>query len=372
MKKKLISYVSKISGSTLVDGADLVRSCYAHLLQREPDDEGYGNYLGYLKNGGDVDLIVRDFADSDEFKRILVERSRSITPWIPIRDVVREVCRALLNLEPDAENEARYAEMLDEGTDVATVLRSFLISEECQRHICGRDHHGGDGLRVTFIQTCDGSKYYPLLQEGRKANEIFALRNKFKYECFIGIKRGYFPWHACFNRIVMLQDMIRAGYRGWVFYLDADAYIYDQSFNLTQYLERHSDKAFIAAVGGMTGHRWDINDGVFLINLGHPDAREIVHKWHDHFLGTPEDALRAAEHWEDVPSDQPRLHEILRNDPRLMDAMLVEDRGLFNEYKSTFVRQALRGRGLSIDERLEIMRLDLAANNVELIDCAVG
>lgn len=344
-----------------MEGSDLIRSCYVHLLQRDPDTDGYGNYLEYLKNGGSVELIIQDFAESDEFKQVLIERSRTMTPWIAVRDVVRDVYRALLGRDPDAEGEAHYAAKLNGGAELATVLRSFVVSAEFERNSYAPESSADGDPQVTLMQTCDGLNYYPLLEEGRRANEVYALRNGFKYECFIGIKRGYYPWHACFNRIIMLNDMIRSGYRGWVFYLDADAYIYDKNFALAEYLELHRGKSFIAAAGGMTGHRWDINDGVFLINLGHADARAIVQKWHVHFLGSSDDALRTAEQWEDVPSDQPRLHEILRNEPQLMESMLVEDRGLLNEYRSSFVRQALRGAGLSIDERLEIMRRDLAA-----------
>jgi hypothetical protein len=301
-----VRFASKVLGRPLVDTRDVLNSCYLQLLLRAPDAAGFAGYFGFLRDGGSIDHVIKDIVDSDEFKNILLERYQ----------------RLAANAEQDL---ARSAD-------------------------------------ITLIQTCDGPYYFPLLHEGRQANETYALRNGFKYECFLGIKRGYFPWHACFNRIIMLQDMVRGGYRGWAFYLDADAYVFDQEFDLAQYLERHSDKAFIAGAGGATGEGWDINDGAFLINLGHPSGREIIQRWHDHFLETSDDALRCAVNWEDVPSDQPRLHEILRETPRLMDGVLVEDRALFNDYRSSFVRQALRGHGLSIQQRVEIIRRDLAEN----------
>jgi hypothetical protein len=299
-----VRFASKVLGRPLVDTRDVLNSCYTHLLHRDPDAAGFAGYSGFLRDGGSIDHVIKDIVDSDEFKNIQLERQ--------------------------------------------------------QRLVADADQDLASSTDITMIQTCDGPNYYPLLLEGRQANEAYALRNGFKYECFLGIKRGYFPWHACFNRIIMLQDMVRSGYRGWAFYLDADAYVFDQAFDLAEYLDRHSDKAFIAGAGGSTGEHWDINDGAFLVNLGHPDAREIVQRWHDHFLGTPDDALRCAVNWEDVPSDQPRLHEILRETPRLMEGLLVEVRALFNDYRSSFVRQALRGHGLSIAQRAEIIRRDLA------------
>jgi hypothetical protein len=362
MKSKLIALTSRITGSTLVDGGGVIGLCYSQLLRRQPDEDGYGSYLRYLENGGSIDTIIQDFAESDEFRRVQSDLCWDLTPWILIPDVVRGLYLGLLSRAPDAEEAAEAARQLCEGAKLPSFIRSILISEGGDPHDATGKHSAVNGNQVIVMQTCDGPNYYPLLEEGRRANEAFALRNGYRYECFIGIKRGYFPWHACFNRIIMLQDMVRTGYRGWVFYLDADAYIYDQEFDLNQYLDHHADKALIAGMGGSTGHRWDLNDGAFLINLGHGDGREIIGRWHDHFLATPDDALRAAKNWEDVPSDQPRLHEILRNEPRLLDALLIEDRGVFNDYNSSFVRQALRGNGMSIDERLALMHRDLTSS----------
>src|SRR5262249_15523342 len=145
------------------------------------------------------------------------------------------------------------------------------------------------GVSVTIIQTSDPVNYAPLLACGRVANENYAIKKGFSYSTFVGLKRGYFPWHACFNRIFLLKELAAAGYAGWAFYLDADAYIYDQCFDLNAYLEAHRDKCLIAGPGGLTDLPWDINDGVLLVNFGHKDALEIVDRWHQHFMDTEEE-----------------------------------------------------------------------------------
>ena len=136
------------------------------------------------------------------------------------------------------------------GAKLATIIESILNSEACDRPDPISGYSTTNGNQVVVMQTCDGPNYYPLLEQGRRANEAFALRNGYRYECFIGIKRGYFPWHACFNRIIMLRDLVRSGYRGWVFYLDADAYVFDQQFNLPQYLDQQPVTVTYCGRGG--------------------------------------------------------------------------------------------------------------------------
>jgi hypothetical protein len=213
-----------------------------------------------------------------------------------------------------------------------------------------------------MLQTADGGAYGDMLAVGRRANEAYALKHSLAYQCFIGIKRGYFPWHAVFNRIFLIRDLIRANFRGWVFYLDADAYVHYKDFDLLRYLNRHVDKAMIAGPGGLGGEPWDINDGVFLINLNHADARRLIEDWYDDVMRTSDEELRNAPRWQDVPSDQPRLHRILRDNEQYLHGLHIAERLFFNDRKARFVRHALRGRNnLSTLERLALMEADIAS-----------
>lgn len=219
-------------------------------------------------------------------------------------------------------------------------------------------------LQVTILQTCDVQNYFPLLSAGRVANEQYAIKNGFDYGSYVGIKRGYYPWHASFNRLFMLKELADIGYRGWVFYIDADAYIRDQSFDLRQYLESHQDKYLIAATGGVTEERWELNDGVFLINLGHPNALRLIDLWHWHFMATPDEALRLARDWDDVTNDQTRLHDILRANPYLIEHIHVENYQFQDLGNSGFVRQVMRQAGMTLDDRIAEMRNGVAALNL--------
>lgn len=214
---------------------------------------------------------------------------------------------------------------------------------------------------VLLIQSADPLVYADMLAETSRANRAFAARHGFGYQAFVGLRRGYFAWHACFNRILMLRDLMLCGFEGWVFYLDADAYVYDPSFDLRGLLARAGDAAMVMSPGADTGLAWDVNDGVFLIRLGHPLAREIVELWFHNFMWTTDEELRHAAEWESVPSDQPRLQRILGEHPHLARSLYMVERETLNHYTSSFVRQVLRGHGLSMETRLAMIRRDLGA-----------
>lgn len=213
---------------------------------------------------------------------------------------------------------------------------------------------------IQILQSADPKAYAEMLHYSGIANRAYAARHGLGHSAYLGIRRGYFPWHACFNRILILKEMILAGYKGWVFYLDADAYVYDQSFDVRGYLASLGSVSMVMRPGVPDGASWDINDGAFLIDLAHPAAIEIVDRWYEDFMSTPEAELAAAEEWEAVPSDQPRLQRILRENDHLAESLEIVDPNFFNDYRSSWVRQAFRGEAFTIQQRIEMIRNDLA------------
>lgn len=212
---------------------------------------------------------------------------------------------------------------------------------------------------IKEFQTCDSENYRELLTISSQSNDAYCEKFDIAFETFVGLKRGYFPWHACFNRIVYLKEQIDAGYDGWVFYIDADAYVFDHSFDIRALLKSF-DGDFLFSPGGLTGEKWDVNDGVFLINLGSDAGKELALAWYEDFMSTSEDALRAASDWQMVPSDQPRLHKILRNSPHLLERLAMVPREVFNHEKASFVRQVLRSNASTMEERIAKLREGVA------------
>lgn len=205
---------------------------------------------------------------------------------------------------------------------------------------------------IRLLQTSDPVRYNTLLAITSRASREFCRRQRISFEPYVGIKRGSHPWHAIFNRIPMLADVGRSGFKGWVIYLDADAFPADMNFDLRGYLAQNDQFAVIGARGGDAP--WNINSGILLFNFRHSAAREIVSAWEDTFLREmPNDRLRAMPEWiEPCPNDQGMLHSVLaaRNDHAAVVKMETFD--LIGWTSSRLFAHAMRIEG-SFERRCE-------------------
>ncbi|MGO9006966.1 MAG: hypothetical protein ACLQIQ_13890 [Beijerinckiaceae bacterium] len=204
-------------------------------------------------------------------------------------------------------------------------------------------------MSIIFLQTSDRT-YRPLLETTSKTVREYCGRHNFSYESYLGIIRGYHPWHATYNRIALLERLVQAGILGWVCYLDADAFIADLDFDLRNYLADKNDFALIAAPGGPPRVWWNVNAGVFLINLGNPVGRQIIRDWAVRFAMITDEQLQNAEAWGSLSDDQGLLYEVLQNIPDGGKYTLVEDgRPRLLNYDGRFIKQVLRVSGTIAD-----------------------
>lgn len=216
-------------------------------------------------------------------------------------------------------------------------------------------------MKVRFLQTADPVVYRRMIEVTSQTVREFCARNGFEYECFLGIRRGFKPWHAALNRIPILQGYINAGYDGWVVYMDADAYIADLDFDLKAYLADKAGYALIAAPSNREPPQWwDINNGVFIVNLGSPKAVEFIGRVNARLDAISDDALRAEEKWSDVVDDQGLFHETLYAMPEMQGLLLSDDQEprILN-YKSRFIQQFLRVVG-TVESRVEMLAVHVA------------
>ena len=159
----------------------------------------------------------------------------------------------------------------------------------------------------------------------------------------------------------MLKTLSESGFRGWVCYFDADGYIADLNFDLEAYLSERSEYAFIGAYSGIIPQRWwDINIGILFINLGHPEARKIVHEWHESFMQITDDEMRLAVAWDMIPNDQYLFHEVINHTPA-REALILHDNGILNTSDARFARQVLRAAAASYVDRLLNVERDVNA-----------
>lgn len=70
------------------------------------------------------------------------------------------------------------------------------------------------------------------------------------------------------------------GFDGWLVYLDADSFVVDLEFDLIAYLEPHAGAPLIArAVIPERAPTWNINAGVLIFNMKHPQTIRLIKTW---------------------------------------------------------------------------------------------
>lgn len=196
-------------------------------------------------------------------------------------------------------------------------------------------------MEVMFMQSSDATKYIRMLKITSPTVINYCENWNCQYNFFVGIKRGNKPWHAALNRIFMLHDLVKNEYQGWLIYIDADAFIVDKSFNVREYLAGYPDSVMIAAPSGLQPQQWwDINNGVFALNLGSEHGKQIVESWYNRILLVDDNSLLKEENWGDAVDDQHQLHIVLRESPEL-EPLVVHDRTNLNG-NARFIQQIMR------------------------------
>lgn len=219
----------------------------------------------------------------------------------------------------------------------------------------------GPGADFIFLQTCDPDRYFAIWAAGSQTVRRYCAKQGFGYEAYIGIKSGYFPWHATYNRIFLFKELWERKFRGWAIYIDADAVIDDQDFDLRAYTQ---DKSQFAAVLSYNGeaHWWQVNSGVMILNFAHPWTGQLVTKLFDLFLSYCQPHLGNAKSWEDLPHDQWLLSYLLiENEGRARRNIFLEAADFLNcgslserppSLQRPFVRHVLQPHG-SVAERTD-------------------
>lgn len=200
-------------------------------------------------------------------------------------------------------------------------------------------------MKITLIQTCDQTKYKPLFDVTSRASRRFCELQDIDFRPFVGLKRGNAPWHAIFNRIPLLAELLAEDFDGWAIYLDADAYPFDLQFDLRRYL---SDSAYYGMMGpNAGGERWQANSGVMLLNCADRRTREVVADWNRLFDALmPEDRLQGLPEWpQGVPDDQSMLHAIMQQRPDNTEILKLEPISFIGAPSASFIRQVLRIHG---------------------------
>jgi hypothetical protein len=214
-------------------------------------------------------------------------------------------------------------------------------------------------MNAIMIQTSDSRLYINMLAATGIVNELYCNNQGISYRPFIGLKRGHYPWHATYNRILLLAEAIEDHTIDWVLYLDADAYVVDLKFSITDYLRDKQDFSLIVEPGTVAG-KWDVNMGVFFLNLRHPLSRKLINLWKDAFYSEISDErLRWSVMSWSLPHDQAILQAILRSEIEILDSVMVLERGTINYRNGRYIRQVLRTADRTLDERITVAKQEV-------------
>lgn len=204
--------------------------------------------------------------------------------------------------------------------------------------------------RIIILQSCDDN-YAPMLDVTSSSNAVYAQTHGYSYRATIG-NLSAIPVTANFNRYYLLREEIVAGIYEWGVWLDADAIVMDHRVRLESIIDRSADKLIIGCRGGSMGDH-DINNGVFLLNLRHPLALEIVDSCIQHVETLdPANAQFCDDQW--------IVHRWLLEQNNLTAPISIvkcyqgEEYNLFN-YDGEFIRHVLRDDG-TFEDRVSALR----------------
>jgi len=225
-------------------------------------------------------------------------------------------------------------------------------------------------MKIRIIQTADHtSGYKELMDVTREVNEAYCAKWGYDYKPYVGIKRGFHPWNATFNRIYLMEEECEKKEVDWVVYLDADCFVYNPDVRLEEIIfeENNSQMGFIFCKGSSDA-LYDINAGVFFMNVHNRFSSHVIRIWRDYYesILSEEILYKAVVPWSIHANgfyvqDQTILEHIFRMYQTLgtLHMFLKTYNGVYQNrfnYNGDFIRQLIRphmgANGPCIEERI--------------------
>lgn len=203
---------------------------------------------------------------------------------------------------------------------------------------------------ICILQSCDES-YLPLLSQTAPVNQAYARRHAYAYLSFVG-NSSPIPHTANFNRYYLMRELQRRTSISWCFWMDADSLVIDSDIALEPIIQADSQKMLIACSGEEAGY-WDINNGVFFLNLRHPRTSALL----EHVITKCEFLQREDRSFY---CDQQVMQAWLAARVRQGESIncwkrYSGDQADFFNYDGAFIRHVLREAG-SLEVRVELLK----------------
>ncbi|MCH5376575.1 MAG: hypothetical protein JJ992_21610, partial [Planctomycetes bacterium] len=211
-----------------------------------------------------------------------------------------------------------------------------------------------------MLQSCD-DRFAPMLEATVGTNSSYARRHGYSYQQVIG-NLSPVPDTGNFNRYYLLRQEIDREAHDWALWLDADAIVIDHQIRLESIIDRSPAKMLIACRGSLHGDH-DVNNGVFLLNLRHRQAREMI----DACIGYCESLDRRSKGFHDDQHVMQAWLMTQRDDTGRVPSVQCyagAEYNLFN-YDGAFIRHVLREFG---EFQQRVRRLQTLAGQVRAVE----
>lgn len=234
-----------------------------------------------------------------------------------LREVLLWAYRLILAREPENEQV-----LIPADDDTPEKIRSrFFGSIEYHNQIRARQTLARIARKAAaeppplLLQTADPHAYRELALTAARYNAAWAARHGFDFRLHLGVLLGEWPHHATYNRIVLLDELRRAGVRGWVLYADADNLLLpgcDLKGELAALSAEGVAMVFFDEREAAEGDFSALNAGMMALRLEDPDVAALIAAWLRFYEETyPETFWPGARKWGDVLNDQGSLRALL-------------------------------------------------------------
>jgi len=169
----------------LVHAEELIRAAYQGVLRRDVDRVGLNSYLSSMPVLG-LKGVIKDLTNSKESWEKQLELRKE--------QIIVEIFNAIHGRKAD-----------NKSIESIKGIVSIIGLSGIVKAVCAKPNTTN---QLVVIQSCDKDVYAPLMEASAVSNKLYCNKYGLTYNSYVGIKRGFFPWHACFNRIIMLKEYL--------------------------------------------------------------------------------------------------------------------------------------------------------------------
>lgn len=140
-----------------------------------------------------------------------------------------------------------------------------------------RDAADATGKRLLVAQAAGTGLYKEMMDVTSEINSLYAVHHSIDFVMVYGVLLGSQTWHATFNKVALLEAALNAKVYDAVLILDADAVIVDFAVDFFHLMP--DEMMFTAERVEDESVKWNVNAGVMLWNLRHPEVPKFSKEW---------------------------------------------------------------------------------------------